>query len=94
MKFLKDEVHYQRVEQQLTCKILQQRIERFQEKLNQEICSNFPKAFWGEKLTLLNSLMLKILMKETSLLKPDLSKWIKKSWNFVKMKLMICLRKR
>jgi hypothetical protein len=74
LKFLKEEVQYQRVEQQLTCKILQQRIERFQEKLNQEVCSNFPKAFWDEKLTLLNSLMLKILMKETSLLKPDLSK--------------------
>jgi hypothetical protein len=36
LKFLKDEVHYQRVEQQLTCKILQQKIERFQEKLNVE----------------------------------------------------------
>jgi hypothetical protein len=33
LKFLKDEVHYQRVEQQITCKILQQKIERFQEKL-------------------------------------------------------------
>jgi hypothetical protein len=32
LKFLKDEVHYQRVEQQLTCKILQQKIERFQVK--------------------------------------------------------------
>jgi hypothetical protein len=29
LKFLRDEVHYQRVEQQLNCKILQQRIERF-----------------------------------------------------------------
>jgi hypothetical protein len=49
LKFLKDEVHYQRVEQQLNCKILQQRIERFQEKLNQEVCSNFPNAFWDRK---------------------------------------------
>jgi hypothetical protein len=49
LKFLKDEVHYQRVEQQLTCKILQQKIERFQEKLNQEVCSNFPNTFWDRK---------------------------------------------
>ena len=49
LKFLKDEVHFQRIEQQLTCKILQQRIERFQEKLYQEVCSNFPNAFWDRK---------------------------------------------
>jgi hypothetical protein len=44
MKFTSKEL-----EQQLTCKILQQRIERFQEKLNQEVCSNFPNAFWDRK---------------------------------------------
>ena len=49
LKFLKEEVHYQRVEQQLTCKILQQRFERFQERLNQEVCFNFPNAFWDRK---------------------------------------------
>jgi hypothetical protein len=49
LKFLKDEVHYQRVQQQLNCKILQQKIERFHEKLNQEVCSNFPNAFWNRK---------------------------------------------
>ena len=49
LKFLIDEVNFQRIEQRLTCKFLQQKIERFQEKLNQEICSNFPNAFWGRK---------------------------------------------
>lgn len=49
LKFLKDEVHYQRVEQQLTCKILQQKIERFHDKLNQEVCSNLPNALWDRK---------------------------------------------
>jgi hypothetical protein len=42
MKFTSKEL-----EQQLTCKILQQRIERFQEKLNQEVCSNFSQCFLG-----------------------------------------------
>ena len=49
LKFLKEEVHYQRVEQQLNYKIFQQKIERFQEKLNQEVCSNIPNAFWYRK---------------------------------------------
>ena len=49
LKFLNEEVKFERLEHQLTCKILQQRIERFQEKLNQEVCSNFPNAFWDRK---------------------------------------------
>ena len=49
LKFLKDELHHQRIEQQLNCEILQQKIEKFQEKLNQEVCSNLPNAFWNRK---------------------------------------------
>jgi hypothetical protein len=49
VKFLKDEIHFQRIEKQLTCEILQQKIEKFQEKLNHEVCSSLPNAFWSRK---------------------------------------------
>jgi hypothetical protein len=49
LKFLNEEVKFQRLEQQLNCKILLQKIERFHEKLTQEVCSNLPNAFWYRK---------------------------------------------
>ena len=49
MNFLNEEIKFKRLEQQLTCKILQQKIERFYGKLNQEVCSNLPNAFWDRK---------------------------------------------
>ena len=49
MNYLNEEIKFKRLEQQLTCNILQQRIERFYEKLNQGICSNIPNAFWDRK---------------------------------------------
>jgi hypothetical protein len=50
MNFLNEEIKFKRLEQQLTCKILQQKIERFYNKLNQEVCSNLPNAFWDRKV--------------------------------------------
>jgi hypothetical protein len=49
IKFLKDEIHHQRIEQQLNCEILQHKIDKFQNKLNQEVCSSLPNAFWNRK---------------------------------------------
>jgi hypothetical protein len=49
VNYLNEEIKFKRLEQQLTCKILQQRIERFYEKLNQEVCSTIPNAFWDRK---------------------------------------------
>jgi hypothetical protein len=49
VKFLKDEIHFQRIEQQLNCETLQHKIENFQNKINQEVCSSLPNAFWNRK---------------------------------------------
>ena len=49
VKFLQDEIHFQRIERQLKCEILQQKIEKFQSQLNQEVCSSLPNAFWKRK---------------------------------------------
>ena len=49
VKFLKDEIHFQRIEQQLNYEILQHKIEKFQNKINQEVCSSLPNAFWDRK---------------------------------------------
>jgi hypothetical protein len=49
VKFLQDEIHFQRIERQLKCEILQQKIEKFQSQLNHEVCSSLPNAFWNRK---------------------------------------------
>jgi hypothetical protein len=49
VKFLQDEIYFQRIERQLKCEILQQKIEKFQSQLNQEVCSSLPNAFWNRK---------------------------------------------
>ena len=49
VKFLKDEIHFQRIEQQLNYEILQHKIEKFQNKINHEVCSSLPNAFWDRK---------------------------------------------
>ena len=49
VNFLNEEIKFKRLEQPLNCKILQHKIERFHEKLNQEICSNLPNVFWDRK---------------------------------------------
>jgi hypothetical protein len=49
VNYLNEEIKFKRLEQKLTCKILQQRIERFYEKLNQDVYSNIPNPFWDRK---------------------------------------------
>ncbi|KAL4603713.1 hypothetical protein ACB092_10G143700 [Castanea dentata] len=44
-----EEIRYKKVEDQLTCKTLQEEIRKFEEKLKQEVCSDLPTAFWHRK---------------------------------------------
>ena len=47
--YLKDDLRYKKVKEQLTCKNIQIEIRKFEEKLKQEVCSNLPTAFWHSK---------------------------------------------
>ena len=49
IKYLQEEIRYKKVEDQLACKILQEEIRKFEEKLKQEVCSDLPTAFWHRK---------------------------------------------
>ena len=49
LKYLRDELSYKRVEEQLACKNLQAAIRKFEEKLKQEVCSDLPIAFWHRR---------------------------------------------
>jgi len=44
--FLKQDLKYKRIEEQLKDPLLQQKIKNFQEKIESEICANIPNAFW------------------------------------------------
>ena len=70
LNFLKQEVRYKRIAEQLANKLLQSKIDNFQKKLIGDVCSNVPNAFWHRKKNiLLTCLILKILMKRTFPLK-------------------------
>jgi hypothetical protein len=47
--FLKQDLKHKRIEEQLKDPLLQQKIKNFQEKIESEICSNIPDAFWHRK---------------------------------------------
>jgi len=47
--FLKQDLKYKRIEEQLKDPLLQQKIKNFQEKIESEICANIPNAFWHRK---------------------------------------------
>lgn len=49
VNFLKEEVKFRRIEQQLNEKSLQEQIQKFEQKLKQEVCSDLPTAFWHRK---------------------------------------------
>ena len=44
LKYLKDDLRYTQVEEQLVCKNIQADIRKFEEKLKQEVCSDLPTA--------------------------------------------------
>lgn len=49
VNFLKEEIKFKRVEQQLADKSLQSQISKFEGKLKNEVCSDMPNAFWHRK---------------------------------------------
>ena len=49
VNFLKEEVKFKRIEQELEEKHLQEKVKNFEEKIKQEICSDLPNAFWHRK---------------------------------------------
>ncbi|KAK9984399.1 hypothetical protein SO802_033924 [Lithocarpus litseifolius] len=49
LEYLKDDLRYKMVEEQLTCKNIQEEIKKFEERLKQEVCSDLPTAFWHRK---------------------------------------------
>jgi hypothetical protein len=49
LMFLKQDLEYKRIEEQLESPLLKQRIENFENKIKNEICANLPNAFWHRK---------------------------------------------
>ena len=49
IQYLKDDLRYKKVEEQLTCNDIQTEIKKFEEKLKQEVCFDLPTAFWHRK---------------------------------------------
>ena len=49
LKYLKDDLRYTQVEEQLAYKNIQAEIRKFEEKLKQKVCSDLPTAFWHRK---------------------------------------------
>ena len=49
LRFLKEEVHYKRIEQQLTDPLLISKINHFKTQLETTVCSTLPSAFWHRK---------------------------------------------
>ena len=49
LKYLKDDLRHKKIEEKLTCKIIQADIREFEEKLKQEACSDLPTSFWHRK---------------------------------------------
>ena len=74
LKYLQEEIRYKKVEDQLTCKTLQEEIRKFEEKLKQEVCSDLPTAFWHRKRHEVALPYVKDFMKKISLPKLGLSK--------------------
>jgi hypothetical protein len=49
LMFLKQDLEYKKIEEQLESPLLKQRIENFENKIKNEICANLPNAFWHRK---------------------------------------------
>ena len=49
IQYLKDDLRYKKVEEQLTCNNIQTKIRKFEEKLKQKVCSDLPTTFWHRK---------------------------------------------
>jgi hypothetical protein len=49
VEFLQEEIKVKRIEEQLSRKILQQKIQFFENRIKSEVCSDLPTAFWHRK---------------------------------------------
>jgi hypothetical protein len=49
LMFLKQDLEYKRIEEQLESPLLKQRIVNFENKIKNEICADLPNAFWHRK---------------------------------------------
>ena len=54
LNFLKQEVRYKKIVEQLSNKLLQSKINNFHKILINDICSNIPNAFWHRKKHIVN----------------------------------------
>jgi hypothetical protein len=52
--FLKQNLEYKRIEEQLELPLMKQRIENFENKIKNEICLDLPNAFWQRKQHIVN----------------------------------------
>ena len=64
LKFLQQEVRYKKIAKQISNKFLQSRIDNFQKILIDDVCSDFPNAFWHRKKHIVDLPLLKILMRK------------------------------
>ena len=71
MSSLKSEIIYERIADQLTDSILNQKIEVFRQQIEIEICSNLPTAFWHSRRHIVQLTYEKTLMKDRYLLRLD-----------------------
>ena len=49
IKFIRKEIHYKRIEENLLQKEVQTRIEKIKNQIERELCSSIPNAFWNRK---------------------------------------------
>ena len=54
LKFLKQEVRYKRIVEQLSDKLLQSKIDKFLKILINDVCFDIPNAFWRRKRHIVN----------------------------------------
>ena len=54
LMFLKQDLEYKRIEEQLELPLMKQRIENFENKIKNEICADLPNAFWHRKQHIVN----------------------------------------
>ena len=54
ISFLKKEISYKRIEEQIQSKTVQSKIKTLQTQIEREICSTIPSAFWNRKQHIVN----------------------------------------
>jgi hypothetical protein len=54
LMFLKQDLEYKRIEEQLELPLMEQKIENFENKIKNEICTDLPNVFWHRKQHIVN----------------------------------------